>query len=184
MRKIINVEVKARCHDAGRVRAVLLSRHARFAGADHQRDTYFRVASGRLKLRQGNIENTLIYYHRPDVAGPKQSDVLLADVTAGDDLRAVLAAALGVRVTVDKRREIYFVGNIKFHIDEVAALGGFVEIEAAGAADADPQALLAQCREFIALFGINDADLVGQSYSDMLMEKVSNVSEVSDVSSR
>ena len=57
-------------------------------------DTYFGVPEGRLKLRQGNIENSLIAYRRPNQAGPKTSDVTLAAVTNGDDLGAVLERAL------------------------------------------------------------------------------------------
>jgi predicted adenylyl cyclase CyaB len=34
-----------------------------------------------------------------------------------------------VLATVDKHREIYFVGNVKFHLDTVEGLGTFVEIE-------------------------------------------------------
>lgn len=167
--RVINLEIKARCADPERVRAVLRQREARFAGADHQVDTYFRVSEGRLKLRQGNIENALIYYRRPDDAGPKQSDVLLYAVERGAELRAVLAA-LGVLVTVDKQREIYYVGNVKIHIDEVQDLGRFVEIEAAGDQHADREALLIQCRELMEAFAINEAELVAGSYSDLLLK--------------
>src|SRR5512140_1691948 len=128
----LSVEIKARCPDPGRIRKILLARGASFKGLDHQVDTYFRVPEGRLKLREGNIENALIYYRRPDSAGPKQSDVVLYAVERGAELRAVLSSALGVLVTVDKQREIYYVGNVKIHIDEVQGLGRFVEIEAAG----------------------------------------------------
>jgi len=103
---LINVEIKARCADPEQVRAVLRARNARAAGTDHQIDTYFRVPAGRLKLRQGNIENALIAYSRPNQSGPKTSDVALAPVTQGDELRAVLERALGVLVEVDKQREI------------------------------------------------------------------------------
>jgi hypothetical protein len=107
---------------------------------------------------------------RPNQAGPKESDVLLHPVTAGDELRALLTAALGVLVTVEKRREIYYLGNVKFHVDQVSGLGGFVEIEACGEADAERSALLAQCREYMRLFHIADRDLVERSYSDLLLE--------------
>lgn len=168
--KLVSVEIKARCRDADRVREVLRARNARLAGTDHQIDTYFRVSDGRLKLRQGNIENALIAYRRPDQAGPKTSDVALAPVSNGDDLRVVLERALGVLVAVDKRREIYYVENVKFHIDEVVGLGSFVEIEACGAADADREPLLAQCRKYMELFGIREEDLVERSYSDLLLD--------------
>lgn len=168
--QVINVEIKARCLNPEVPRTVLRNRHARCAGFDHQIDTYFRVPEGRLKLRQGDIENNLIFYRRPDQAGPKTSDVLLAQADDGGELRAILSQSLGVLVTVDKQREIYYIDNIKFHIDQVDGLGTFVEIEAAGDAGADRQALLAQCREYMALFNIRQQDLVEKSYSDLLMD--------------
>jgi len=169
--RVVNVEIKARCADPERVRAALHQRQARFAGADHQVDTYFHVPEGRLKLRQGNIENALIYYRRPNQAGPKQSDVLLYGVERGAELRALLAAALGVLVTVDKQREIYYAGNVKCHIDDVHSLGTFVEIEAAGGEHADRSVLLRQCRELMEAFGVGEAELVAESYSDLLLAR-------------
>ena len=62
--RAINIEIKARCADPERVRAVLGERDARFAGVDQQVDTYFHVPQGRLKLREGKIENALIYFLR------------------------------------------------------------------------------------------------------------------------
>lgn len=169
--RVINVEIKSRCADPQRVRAVLREREARFAGVDHQVDTYFRVSEGRLKVREGNIENALIYYRRADAVGPKQSEVSLYTVERGAELRAVLSAALGVLATVDKQREIYYVGNVKVHVDEVQGLGPFVEIEAAGDEQADREALLRQCREYMEAFGVREAELVAGSYSDLLIDK-------------
>ena len=58
--KVINVEIKALCSDHERIRCILLEKNADFIGMDHQVDTYFRTVSGRLKLREGTIENNLI----------------------------------------------------------------------------------------------------------------------------
>ena len=63
----LNIEIKARCTDSRFIRDYLLSRGADFKGTDHQTDTYFNVPHGRLKLREGNIENNLIFYIRPDL---------------------------------------------------------------------------------------------------------------------
>lgn len=65
-----NVEIKARCCNPGRIRNILTGKNADFMGTDHQTDTYFKVSQGRLKLREGDIENALIFYNRPDEAGP------------------------------------------------------------------------------------------------------------------
>ena len=92
----VNIEIKARCDDPQRVRTILNDCSADFKGTDHQVDTYFRTDSGRLKLRQGNIENSLIYYDRPDTAGPKRADVALyrTDSPGGSQLHEVLTKAM------------------------------------------------------------------------------------------
>ncbi len=167
----VNIEIKARCSEPGRVREVLRARNVDFRGVDEQTDTYFHVEQGRLKLRTGKIENSLIFYERTDQAGPKQSDVRMCRIEPGSGLREVLEAGLGVLVEVRKRREIYFIENVKFHIDEVEGLGGFVEIEAI---DEDGslgrERLLEQCNEYMGLLGIETGDLMECSYSDMLLE--------------
>lgn len=166
----LNVEIKAHCRDADAVRGALRARGADFRGTDRQADTYFRAPAGRLKLREGTIENHLIWYERGDEPGPKRADVLLADTPPDSGVKEVLARALGVRAVVEKRREIYFLGNVKFHVDEVAGLGCFVEIEAqtieGGLSEAE---LRAQCEQYLALLGIRREDLIRESYGDMVL---------------
>ena len=72
-------------------------------------------------------------------------------------------------MVVDKRREIYFLDNVKVHLDTVAGLGTFVEIEAIDADGTRPlETLRAQCEELMRAFGIADDDLLALSYSDLL----------------
>src|SRR3954471_22921941 len=119
----INIEIKARCTSLDRVRDTLLTLGARVVGTDHQIDTYFQVPTGRLKLREGQIENSLIFYARSDHQGPNRSDVSLYLTDPGSELKSVLTAALGSLVVVDKRREIYFVeaSNVEVPGDPPAA---------------------------------------------------------------
>lgn len=166
-----NVEIKARCDDLAAVRRVLEEKGARRVGEDRQTDTYFRVSRGRLKLREGIIERYLIYYERPDEAGPKRSDVQLYEPGPSRALKTFLTQALGVRVVVEKRREIYFAGNVKFHLDRVEGLGRFVEIEAIDAEGARSVAdLRAQCERYLRALDIAPDARVRRSYSDLLEE--------------
>lgn len=168
----LNIEIKAKCNNFLKVREVLLAHHARFVGEDHQVDTYFKVPNGRLKLREGNIENALIHYMRTNQAGPKKSDVLLYKSQPQSSLKHLLERSLGVLAVVDKRREIYFIDNVKFHIDRVEALGSFVEIEAISDEGAKTeQELHEQCRFYINLLGIQEQDLLTGSYSDMIINQ-------------
>ncbi len=167
----LNIEIKARCSNQDFIRNLLLDRQADFRGTDHQIDTYFQVPKGRLKLRQGSIENNLIHYDRPDQAGPKASEVHLYACQDGEALKATLVAALNIKVVVDKKREIYFIENVKFHLDQVEELGTFVEIEAIdsdGSIGRDK--LKEQCDYYLELFKVQEEDLLQNSYSDMLLE--------------
>lgn len=165
------IEIKARCHYPEKIKSILKSKMANFKGVDHQVDTYFVIPTGRLKLREGNIENTLIYYNRPNQAGPKKSEVSFARLQAKSDVRQVLENALGVMVVVDKLRAISFIDNVKFHVDEVKGLGSFVEIEAIDTTGkVSDEKLLAQCQHYLNLFEIKEEDLIENSYSDLLLE--------------
>ncbi|RMF27945.1 MAG: class IV adenylate cyclase [Bacteroidetes bacterium] len=167
----LNVEIKARCPELEPLRARLAALKARFVGTDLQEDTYFHVPHGRLKLREGRIENHLIHYLRPDRAEAKPSEVTLLPAEPGSPLKALLGKALGVWQVVRKRREIYFIDDVKFHLDEVDGLGTFVEIEAiAWDGEKDEAALRRQCLAFMEALGIARETLVEGSYSDLLLE--------------
>ncbi|MCS7053944.1 MAG: class IV adenylate cyclase, partial [Ignavibacterium sp.] len=126
----INIEIKAKCINQDDIRNKLKSLNADFKGIDFQTDTYFKVNNGRLKLREGNIENQLIYYQRENTSGLKQSDVILFNANPNSSLKEILKQSLGILIEVKKRREIYFIENVKFHLDYVESLGHFIEIEA------------------------------------------------------
>lgn len=168
----INIEIKARTLRLEEIRETLKTCGAEFKGTDHQVDTYFKVNQGRLKLREGNIENHLIYYEREDIAAPKKSVVILHKNIPGSNLKEILTESLGVLAVVDKRREIYFIENVKFHLDDVFGLGSFVEIEAIDlSGNLGEKKLLEQCNFYIDLFGLTKEDMITSSYSDLLLAK-------------
>ena len=164
------IEIKARCKHPEKIKSILENHNAEFKGIDHQVDTYFKVSTGRLKLREGNIENTLIYYQRANQAGPKKSEVSFYRTDAKSGLKEVLVNALENLTKVDKKRAIYFIDNVKFHVDEVKGLGSFMEIEAIDETGTLSEAtLLEQCQHYLKLFGIEKEDLIENSYSDLLI---------------
>ena len=112
----------------------------------------------------------MIYYERSDQTGPKQSDFSLVKVDDAATLEAMLASAMGIKITVKKTREIFFIENVKFHLDMLDELGSFVEIEASNRyAPLSNAQLNEQCNFYIQQFGIREEDLINISYSDMLL---------------
>ena len=171
-----NIEIKARISGFERIRAFLREHNANFRGTDHQIDTYFNVQQGRLKIREGTIESCLVFYNRDNRKGPKRCDYIIEQFEPGDTmpgkLKAILSSSLGIKVIVDKKREIYFVDNVKFHLDTVKNLGTFFEIEAIDTGAKDEKHLRRQCDEYLEKLGITETQLLEVSYSDMLLDEI------------
>jgi predicted adenylyl cyclase CyaB len=171
MNEILNVEIKSRCKNQNEIEKILNDLGAVYKGVDHQVDTYFLSKKGRLKLRQGSIENSLIYYDRSNKAESRESFILLEKLPKETNLLGILTESVGVKIVVDKLRKIFFIDNVKFHVDEVQGLGQFVEIEAIctdGTKNNDD--LKIQCNHYIAELKLQKKDFVELSYSDMVNE--------------
>ena len=153
-----HVEAEARATAIGyTLRAVL-----------HQRDTFFRVANGKLKMREENGGAVLIYYHR-DESGP----LMISNyeiVKVADPLRTlrILAAALGPIAVVEKVRILMMRDNVRLHLDKVTRLGEFGEIEAVIADGDDPERSRDAVNEILHALNVGKADLIDVSYFEML----------------
>ncbi len=169
----MNIEIKAICHSPERIQSILQELDADYKGLDHQIDTYYKVPDGRLKLRHGNIERTLIHYQRVEQKGLKKSIVELFHVEKDiETLKSILDKSIPHLVTIDKLRHIFFIENVKFHVDEVKQLGAFVEIEAIDRDGSIGEAKLReQCTHYMSVLGLKREDLIDKSYSDMLLKK-------------
>ena len=168
---IINFEFKATTHRLEEQENKLLTLDPVWKGEDLQTDTYFNVTEGRLKLREGNIENSLIFYRRENAAGAKLSEVLLYSHEPDAALKKILEKIHSVKVVVAKKRRIYFIDNVKFHFDRVEGLGNFIEVEAIdNTGNIGIEKLKEQCNRYISFFGIEEKDFISESYSDMLLK--------------
>jgi len=96
----------------------------------HQKDIFFNVPTGRLKLRVFTQDRAvLIYYNRSDQPGPKISQYELSETNDPEGLKNILESAYGIRNTVIKSRHLYISGRARIHFDKVDSLGEFIELE-------------------------------------------------------
>lgn len=168
--KITNFEFKVRTKNLDALEQQLIELNPSFIGEDHQTDTYYNLPKGRLKLREGNIENALIYYERENIADAKLSDVLLYQHLPAQSLKDILAKLFGVKIIVDKKRRIYCINNVKFHFDTVKKLGTFPEVEAIdNTGETNMETLEAQCDHYFSFFKLDTSDYINCSYSDLLL---------------
>jgi predicted adenylyl cyclase CyaB len=164
-----NVEIKARIDDLDAVERRVASVADGPPETIEQRDTFFRAARGRLKLREfADGSGELIHYVRPDDPTPKPSDYRIATTPHAAPLRALLGRALGVRGVVRKRRRLYRSGRTRIHVDRVEDLGHFLELEVVLAPGEEPTAGRRVAQELMARLGVRPGDLVGAAYIDLL----------------
>ncbi len=167
-----NIELKARERSREESLHACESLGAEDRGLLDQRDTYFEVPTGRLKLREQRGEGAqLISYQRPDAVQERRSEYRLVDVSQPQALLAALSDALGVRVVVSKQRHLYLWRGARIHLDEVVGLGRFPEFEAVAAANSDLSREERQVATLREAFKIDDGDLIAVSYSDLIIAK-------------
>lgn len=166
-----NLELKARDADPARSLKTCESLGAEDKGILLQKDTYFGVPRGRLKLREERGATPhLISYERPDLLGDKESHYRIVEVEDAVGLKEVLASALDIDVVVSKERRLFLLDEVRIHLDRIDGLGSFIEFEGVAAPEdvdlAHFEALLADLRNS---FEIEDADLLGGSYCDLAL---------------
>ena len=166
-----NIEMKTRFKDLAQARETALRLGGKLLWKDTQIDTYFTTRAGKLKLRESGLNGAeLIPYLKTDAAGLKRSDYARIPVNDPVLVKTLFTQLLGQRLEVRKNREVYILGNVRVHLDEVAGLGNFMEFEAVIEKDTrqvqeeEKEKVLRLMKEF----GIEDADLLEGSYPDLL----------------
>lgn len=165
-----NIELKARDPDPSVSRELCRALGAEDHGELYQRDTYFVVSRGGLKLREQSPGRAhLIQFDRSSEPQERESRYRLIEVDDGPALRAALESALGVRVTVTKRRRLFIWRAVRIHLDEVEGLGSFIEFEAVAPPDSDLAHEYELVRELRERFAVSDERLVAQGYAEQIL---------------
>ena len=164
-----NIELKASDPDPSTSLEICRALGAEDCGTIVQRDTYFAVTHGGLKLREEKPGHPhLIQFERASEPQQRESRYRIAEVDDGEALCTALAAALGIRRVVVKRRHLLLWKSVRIHLDEVEQLGSFIELEAVAPPDSDlalEHQLIAELREAL---GITDDRLVALGYAEQL----------------
>ena len=122
-----NLELKIKVESHAKLIKLLKGMNAKRMGVLNQRDIYYEVKKGLLKLRVENGSSTLIKYLR-DEKGKRWSNYELLTLT-GRNPEKYLSEILKVTTVVEKRRELFLYDNTRIHLDQVRNLGRFLELE-------------------------------------------------------
>lgn len=170
MRK--NYEIKISVKDIKElekaVRKLLRSKkHKHFI--ESQKDIYYNIDGGRLKLRIINDEiGNLIYYNRNEHNKKRVSNYIISATKNFNELDEILRKLFDIFIIVDKRREIYTYEKVRIHLDKVNKLGSFLEIEVIYDSLKDAKKIM---NDLLNYFSLNENEFIKDSYSDLLTHK-------------
>ncbi|MGD1020404.1 MAG: class IV adenylate cyclase [Verrucomicrobiia bacterium] len=167
-----NVEIKARVESIDnllpRIQAIADSGPTEI----RQDDTFFVCSMGRLKLRVfSETSGELIFYQRPDQAGPKESFYVISPTASPDALREALTRAYGQCGRVRKHRTLFMAGRTRIHLDKVEGLGDFLELEVVLSEGEATEDGVKVARELLARLGVSPQQLIEGAYVDLLRPK-------------
>ncbi len=163
-----NLEIKVQLKSHKDVKEILNKNKIRFKELLNQKDIYYKVNRGILKLRIENGTQTLIFYDRNEKSKKRWSDYYLLDLSS-TDANKYLKRFLDVMVIVKKRRELYLYKNTRIHLDYVQGLGYFLELETRvinGLNDAEKR-----FNYLLDLLELRSKKEIRASYKDLLLAK-------------
>ena len=135
-----------------------------------QKDIFYRCSFGRLKLRMIKEKNSeLIFYRRPDKAGPKNSLYYILKIRYPGLVNFLLSILPGRRGIVEKTRTVYFVENTRVHLDNVKMLGQFLELEVVLKQGQSSEDGIKTADKLMACLEIKEANLIKGAYIDLFI---------------
>jgi predicted adenylyl cyclase CyaB len=134
-----------------------------------QDDTYFVCSAGKLKLRMFSPERgELIYYERAQELGPKESFYLRVPTATPGDLRELLTLAHGQVGRVQKQRTVFLVGRTRVHLDRVAGLGEFLELEVVLDEKEPSETGVREANQLLTRLSVEPSQLIEGGYLDLM----------------
>lgn len=133
-----------------------------------QKDIYYFVPKGLLKLRIENVSSTLIFYKREEQKKKRWSEFHLLKF---DDKNpsSFLKELFMIEAVVQKKRRLFLFNNTRIHLDEVRGVGKFLELETLvinGKPDAERR-----FKDMIKFLKLDQSKQIRKSYRDLILEK-------------
>ncbi|MFA7227698.1 MAG: class IV adenylate cyclase [Melioribacteraceae bacterium] len=163
----LNLELKIQVDSHAEIISKLKKIGAEDKGMLIQKDIYYKVKNGLLKLRVENKTYTLIKYLR-DEKGKRWSNYELLRLD-GKNPEKYISEIFDIAVVVEKKRRFYLYKNTRVHLDSVKNLGGFLELETLLVGNKND----AQKRfdEMVRLLDLDLRRQIRSSYKDLMMKR-------------
>lgn len=164
----INLELKAALADHEIIKHSLKTINATFEGSLDQKDIYYNVPKGLLKLRIENGKSSLIRYYR-DEKNPERWSNYFVVYLEGKETEELFESLYEIETTVIKKRELFLYKDTRIHLDKVTNLGHFIELETVVHDSKDRAKILFD--EMTTLLQLDLTKQIRSSYKDLILAK-------------
>jgi adenylate cyclase class 2 len=161
-----NLELKIKVTSHQSIKKILAQIGAENKGMLKQKDVYYSIPNGLLKLRIENGNESLIFYNRNENNKNRWSDFEFLKFTNSNGEK-FFSNLFDVEVIVKKKRELFYYDDTRIHLDKVNNLGKFLELETLvinGKVDAKKR-----FAKTISLLKLDESKQIRKSYRDLLM---------------
>ena len=166
-----NIEIKTPLSKRPETEKKLGSIGARLEWTKEQADTFFKVPSGWLKLREVEDDPAALISYRRSVedSGPRESEYNIFRLQDATELKLVLEQSLGILGRVEKQRSLWLWRHTRVHLDQVHGLGDFLELETV-LSGISPAEGTAESEEVIGLLELDRKLFISVPYLELLQE--------------
>ncbi|MCH2373412.1 MAG: class IV adenylate cyclase [Planctomycetes bacterium] len=163
-----NIEIKTLLEDRYAVEERLRQLGARFVWSRQQRDTFFQVVQGWLKIRevQGYPTELISYRRAEGVDGMQASSYDVEIVPDAERWKRLFSRVLPVDGVVDKERTLWLYEHTRIHLDRVSGLGEFLELETV-VSGISVEFAEAECQRIVESLALDPARFVDVPYRDL-----------------
>jgi predicted adenylyl cyclase CyaB len=163
-----NLEIKLKLDSFDEIIEHLNKVGASDEGILKQKDVYYGIKNGLLKLRVQNGENLLIKYNRDESGNDRWSDYDIMKLD-GDNVEKYLNDIFKIETTVIKERRLYLYKDTRIHLDSVESLGLFLELETVVTSSLEYAKKLFD--DMVEILKIDTSRQFLKSYRDLLLEE-------------
>jgi len=163
-----NLEIKLKMDSFEKILMRLKNMGASDEGTLNQKDIYYQIENGLLKLRVQDGENVLIKYNRDESGNDRWSDYDILKLS-GEDVERYMKGIFNIETIVEKERKLYLYKDTRIHLDTVNDLGLFLELETVVTSSLDYAKDL--FNEMVTILELDTGRQILSSYRDLMLKK-------------
>lgn len=160
-----NIELKVKVASLRKYETILKSLGIKRRSCLNQKDIYYEIKKGLLKLRIENGKYYFIRYIRSETSNNRVSNYNILE-KKNNSAEKFFNSILNVNAVVQKKRILYRYKDTRIHLDKVSKLGNFIELESV--ITRGKRSALKEFKKVVSLLNLDLSRQIKKSYKDLL----------------